>query len=38
VARAVTRAERSLEYTTLFFVPAKAPLDLYQAEYNQRLV
>ena len=29
-----TRAEGSLEYTTLFFVPSKAPLDLYQAEYK----
>ena len=29
-----TKAEGSLEYTTLFFVPAKAPLDLYQAEYK----
>ena len=29
-----TRAEGSLEYTTLFYVPSKAPLDLYQAEYK----
>ena len=29
-----TRAEGSLEYTTLFYVPAKAPLDLYHAEYK----
>ncbi len=29
-----TRAEGSLDYTTLFFVPSKAPLDLYQAEYK----
>ncbi len=29
-----TRAEGSLEYTTLFYVPAKAPLDLYQSEYK----
>ena len=29
-----TRAEGTLEYTTLFFIPAKAPLDLYQAEYK----
>src|ERR1700748_493029 len=29
-----TRAEGSLEYTTLFFIPAKAPLDLYNAEYK----
>ena len=29
-----TRAEGSLEYTTLFFVPRHAPLDLYQAEYK----
>jgi molecular chaperone HtpG len=29
-----TRAEGALEYTTLFYIPAKAPLDLYQAEYK----
>jgi molecular chaperone HtpG len=29
-----TKAEGSLEYTTLFFIPAKAPFDLYQAEYK----
>ena len=29
-----TKAEGSLEYTTLFFIPAKAPLDLYQADYK----
>ena len=29
-----TRAEGSMDYTTLFYVPAKAPLDLYQAEYK----
>ena len=29
-----TRAEGSLEYTTLFYIPAKAPLDLYQTEYK----
>ena len=29
-----TRAEGSLEYTTLFFIPSKAPLDLYYAEYK----
>src|ERR1700742_1421693 len=29
-----TRAEGTLEYTTLFFIPAKAPLDLYQPEYK----
>jgi molecular chaperone HtpG len=29
-----TRAEGSLEYTTLFFIPSRAPLDLYQAEYK----
>ena len=29
-----TRAEGSLEYTTLFFIPEKAPMDLYNAEYN----
>ncbi len=29
-----TKAEGTMEYTTLFFVPAKAPLDLYQADYK----
>jgi molecular chaperone HtpG len=29
-----TKAEGSLEYTTLFYIPSKAPLDLYQAEYR----
>lgn len=29
-----TRAEGSLDYTTLFYIPAKAPFDLYQAEYK----
>jgi len=29
-----TKAEGSLEYTTLFYVPSNAPLDLYQAEYK----
>jgi molecular chaperone HtpG len=29
-----TRAEGSLDYTTLFYIPAKAPLDMYQAEYK----
>jgi molecular chaperone HtpG len=29
-----TKAEGTLEYTTLFFIPAKAPLDLYQADYK----
>ena len=29
-----TKAEGSLDYTTLFYVPSKAPLDLYQAEYR----
>jgi molecular chaperone HtpG len=29
-----TRAEGSLEYTTLFYVPAKAPMDLYQVDYK----
>jgi len=29
-----TRAEGSLEYITLFYVPAKAPLDLYNADYK----
>src|SRR5277367_5133660 len=29
-----TKAEGSLEYTTLFYIPSKAPMDLYQAEYK----
>jgi molecular chaperone HtpG len=29
-----TKAEGSMEYTTLFYIPAKAPLDLYQSEYK----
>jgi molecular chaperone HtpG len=29
-----TKAEGTLEYTTLFFVPSKAPMDLYQANYK----
>src|SRR6201985_1749239 len=29
-----TKAEGSLDYTTLFYVPAKAPLDLYQNDYK----
>ena len=29
-----TKAEGNLEYTTLFFVASKAPLDLYQADYK----
>jgi len=29
-----TKAEGSLEYTTLFYMPSRAPLDLYQAEYR----
>src|ERR1700743_1199191 len=29
-----TKAEGSLEYTTLFYIPAKAPLDLYHADYK----
>src|SRR6202522_2333769 len=29
-----TKAEGSLEYTTLFFIPSNAPLDLYHAEYK----
>jgi molecular chaperone HtpG len=29
-----TKAEGSLDYTTLFYLPAKAPFDLYQAEYK----
>jgi molecular chaperone HtpG len=29
-----TKAEGALEYTTLFYIPSKAPMDLYQAEYK----
>lgn len=29
-----TRAEGTLEYTTLFFIPKKAPFDMYQADYK----
>ncbi len=29
-----TRAEGALDYTTLFYIPEKAPLDLYQADYK----
>jgi len=29
-----TKAEGTQEYTTLFYVPAKAPFDLYQADYK----
>jgi molecular chaperone HtpG len=29
-----TKAEGNLEYTTLFYVPSKAPLDLYHADYH----
>jgi molecular chaperone HtpG len=29
-----TKAEGSLDYTTLFYVPSKAPHDLYQQEYK----
>ena len=29
-----TKAEGSLEYTTLFYIPSKAPLDLYHSDYR----
>jgi molecular chaperone HtpG len=29
-----TKAEGTMEYTTLFFVPSKAPADMYQAGYK----
>lgn len=29
-----THAEGTTEYTTLFYVPAKAPFDMYYADYN----
>jgi molecular chaperone HtpG len=29
-----TKAEGTVDYTTLFFIPAKAPFDLYRADYK----
>ena len=29
-----TKAEGTIEYTTLFYVPKKAPFDMYQADYK----
>jgi len=29
-----TKAEGTLEYTTLFYVPSRAPLDMYHADYK----
>jgi molecular chaperone HtpG len=29
-----TKAEGTLEYTTLFYIPAKAPFDMYQVDYK----
>jgi molecular chaperone HtpG len=29
-----TKAEGTIEYTTLFYVPGKAPFDLYRADYR----
>lgn len=29
-----TKAEGTLEYTTLFYVPKKAPMDMYQMDFN----
>ncbi|MDR1389819.1 MAG: molecular chaperone HtpG [Treponema sp.] len=29
-----TRAEGTLEYTTLFYIPAKAPFDMYNVDYK----
>lgn len=29
-----TKAEGTLDYTTLFYIPSKAPFDLYQADYK----
>lgn len=29
-----TRAEGATEYTTLFYIPVKAPFDMYQADYR----
>lgn len=29
-----TKAEGTMEYTTLFYIPSKAPLDIFHAEYK----
>ena len=29
-----TQAEGTLDYTTLFYIPSKAPFDLFQSDYN----
>ena len=29
-----TKAEGTMEYTTLFYVPSRAPMDMYQADYK----
>lgn len=29
-----TKAEGTMEYTTLFYVPSRAPMDMYQADYR----
>ena len=29
-----TKAEGTIEYTTLFYIPSKAPMDLYRADYR----
>ena len=29
-----TQAEGTMEYTTLFYVPKKAPFDMYQVDYR----
>ena len=29
-----TKAEGTIDYTTLFFIPTKAPVDLYRADYR----
>ncbi|MDR2181746.1 MAG: molecular chaperone HtpG [Treponema sp.] len=29
-----TKAEGALEYTTLFYIPARAPFDMYQVDYK----
>ncbi|GHS87882.1 chaperone protein HtpG [Campylobacterota bacterium] len=34
IATIHTQAEGALEYTTLFFIPSKAPMDLYRADYQ----
>lgn len=32
-----TQAEGTLQYTTLFYIPSKAPMDMYYADYQSHL-